>query len=307
MAYQNKNKTRSPREEPALQLSSYQLVMAICSLLLVGCLLFVAGIMVNRYTGGTNQTQVSALDNTPPVNVPSAGTQPARSGERTEGVQVAPKPVTLPPEPSAGASIPSTTKPPVVRDTSSKYIPAPPPRRSTGTEPSGTPTPTADTAAKPAAGQPASAQAPVQPVITPVVTEPATPSAGQETPSPAASVQAGGEMPPAGAGESPAPAAETAPETTPTTPQGNPSAAPQAPFTIQVASFDADNLDRAKQFKKAIEDKTDYTVDLVPAKDGKRVRAFVGSYPDRAAADKARAALAKIKDFEGCFVKSLAE
>lgn len=304
MAYQNKSKTRSPREEPALQLSSYQLVMAICSLLLVGCLLFVAGIMVNRYTGGATQTQVSTLDNTPPAIVPSPGGQPAGSGERTEGVQVAPKPVTLPPVPSAGTPTPSTTKPPVVRDTSSKYIPAPPPRRSTGTESSTQPTPTADTAPKPAAGQPASTQAPVQPVITPVVTESATPSAGEETPTPALPAPGSEEAAPAGAEESPAPALATTPTATP---QGNPPAAPQAPFTIQVASFDADNLDRAKQFKKAIEDKTDYTVDLVPAKDGKRVRAFVGSYPDRAAADKARATLAKMKDFEGCFVKSLAE
>ncbi|MCC6488546.1 MAG: SPOR domain-containing protein [Candidatus Hydrogenedentes bacterium] len=304
MAYQNKTKTRSPREEPALQLTSYQLVMAICSLLLVGCLLFVAGIMVNRYTGGTNQTQVSTLDETPPVTVPSAVVQPAGSGQRTEGVQVAPKPVTLPPDPSAGTQSPGMTKPPVVRDTSSKYIPAPPPRRSTNTEPAAPPAPASGPAPKPAAGQPVSPQAPVQPVVTPVVTESATPTADQAEPGPEAAAPMSDGTPPSATQETPAPVPETTPQTTP---QASTSAAPQAPFTVQVASFDADNLDRAKQFKKTIEDKTDYTVDLVPAKDGKRIRAFVGSYPDRAAADKARATLAKIKDFEGCFVKSLAE
>ena len=152
----------------------------------------------------------------------------------------------------------------------------------------------------------------MKPAVTPVVTE-ETPTAapttdggatpGSATPPEGAAPEsptlaAGGETP------SPAPAPDATPPPATETPAG---AAPKAPFTIQVAAFDADNLDRAKLFKKSIEDKTDYTVDLVPSSDGKRVRAFVGSYPDRAAADKAKATLAKIKDFEGCFVKSLAE
>ncbi len=119
------------------------------------------------------------------------------------------------------------------------------------------------------------------------------------------------------------PAELAAPETAPTEPEATPAetsspadpvetsqpAATSAagPFTIQVASFDSNNLERAKRFKDDTETATDFTVNLVPSTDGKHVRAFVGEFKDREAADSARDAMRKVEGFEDCFVKSLVE
>lgn len=96
------------------------------------------------------------------------------------------------------------------------------------------------------------------------------------------------------------------PEESKAAPQSDATAA-VGPFTVQVASFDSNNLERAKRFKDETEAATDFTVNLVPSSDGKHVRAFVGEYKDRVAADAARDAMRKVQGFEDCFVKALGE
>ncbi|MCL4693125.1 MAG: SPOR domain-containing protein, partial [Candidatus Hydrogenedentes bacterium] len=102
------------------------------------------------------------------------------------------------------------------------------------------------------------------------------------------------------------PADTPVPEESEAAPQAD-AAATAGPFTVQVASFDSNNLERAKRFKVETEEATDFTVNLVPSADGKHVRAFVGEYKDRAAADAARDTMRKVAGFEDCFVKALGE
>ncbi|GMV91544.1 MAG: hypothetical protein AMXMBFR82_13220 [Candidatus Hydrogenedentota bacterium] len=287
MGNPNRNRARGSKEQPALQLSSYQLVMAICALLLLMCALFIAGILVQRFTGDSGSAPVASNSESAeiPERVP-AGT----AASQGEGRQVAPRPVTLPAESektgsSTGASGSSARR----SESNAKYIPAPPPRRDrndvTSTKPD---TPNPETSTQTAAKE--------APPVTQPATVPATPAMPVE---PAAPETATTEPEPTPAEtSSPADPVETSqPATT--------SAA--GPFTIQVASFDSNNLDRAKRFKDDTEKATDFTVNLVPSTDGKHVRALVGEYKDRVAAESARDAMRKVKGFEDCFVKSLAE
>jgi hypothetical protein len=290
MANLNKTRGKAAREKPALQLTSYQLVMAICALLLLMCALFIAGIFVQRFSSGDLAPQQTA-SNDQSARTDAASSPVVSAQPRTEGVQVAPRPVVLP----SNIDKPTTTqsRPGTERETGAKYIPAPPPRRDSAktTEPAPVASPATPKAAAPApTAKPNTTPTTVpDPVAAP--TQPATPVI-PEQPAQSPATQA------AKTEEAPAPVQSQAKP---------PVEASKGAYTIQVASFDAGNLERAKKFKTETEEKTSFKVNLVPSTDGKRVRAFVGEYADRAAADKARDTMRKTKGFEDCFVKSLSE
>lgn len=288
MGNPNRNRAKGSKEKPALELTSYQLVMAICALLLLMCVLFIAGILVQRYSeNGTTADQVAGNTSEP---IESAVSSTSASGRKTEGEQVAPRPVVLPSDsekPSASTAGSSKER----GEGTVKYIPAPPPRRDRPRQEADAPVASDEAPAKPA---------PEVKEVTPV-TEPAAPAVPEkpETPTPATEP----EQP---AVPSPTETDQTPPSTTET--QSKPDAAAlTGPYTIQVASFDSNNLERAKQFKTEKEAESKLTVNLVPSSDGKHIRAFVGEYNDRASADKARDEMRKLKGFEDCFVKSIGE
>ncbi len=290
MANLNKSRGKNNKEKPALQLTSYQLVMAICALLLLMCVLFIAGILVQRFSDRGQHNPV-AVNNSATLE-PSRPSGATPSAPKTEGVQVAPRPVTLPAEGAqpGPAMAKKTTEP------DAKYIPAPPPRRDRGKP---TPKPeTSSTTSKPEmTAKETPESTPVSEPSTPV--KPAAPEAPKTESTPPVKTE------PAKAAESPPPPQTTEEPKTNSTETTEDSE--KGPFTVQVASFDSNNLDRAKRFKTDVEKDTDYSVNLVPSSDGKHVRAYVGEYADRAAADKARDSMRKIEDFKDCFVKALNE
>jgi hypothetical protein len=289
MGNPNRNRARGPKEKPALELTSYQLVMAICALLLLMCVLFIAGILVQRYSENGNAADQIAGNTSEPVE--GAVSSASSAVRKTEGEQVAPRPVVLPPDsekPSASTAGSSKER----GEGTVKYIPAPPPRR--------------DRPRQEAEAPVASDEAPAKPVpevkeVIPV-TEPATPAVPEKPETPITPVT----EPEQPAVPSPTETDQTPPSTAEMQPESD-AAAPTGPYTIQVASFDSNNLERAKQFKTENEAESKLTVNLVPSSDGKHIRAFVGEYNDRASADKARDEMRKLKGFEDCFVKCIGE
>jgi len=284
MANPNKTRGKSSREKPALQLTSYQLVMAICTLLLLGCILFVAGILVQRFSEDGPAAKVAERTDSPRTKGLASGVDTARPP--TEGVQVEPRPVILPSDSQkANSSAARTVKD---RESGAKYIPAPPPRRDSVKKE--TPSVASPEAAKEKAASETKTDTPAMTV--PAVAPPEPPVAPKEPMPEETELAKNSEETPA------APPAQPKPEV---------SARAAGPYTIQLASFDSGNLDRAKRFKSETEEAMDLTVNLIPSSDGKHIRAFVGDYADRSAADQARDAMRKVKGFEDCFVKSLSE
>jgi hypothetical protein len=289
MGNPNRNRARGSKEKPALELTSYQLVMAICALLLLMCVLFIAGILVQRYSENGQAADQMAGNTSEPVEGAVSSTSTAV--RKTEGEQVAPRPVVLPSDsekPSASTAGSSKER----GEGTVKYIPAPPPRRDRPRQEADAPVASDEAPVKPAPE--------VKDVIP--VTEPATPAVPKEPETPVTPVT----EPEHPAPPSPSEASQTPPSTTEMQPNAD-AGVRIGPYTIQVASFDSNNLERAKRFKSEIEAETKLTVNLVPSSDGKHIRAFVGEYNDRASADKARDEMRKVKAFEDCFVKSISE
>lgn len=304
MGNPNRNRARTGKEQPALQLTSYQLVMAICALLLLMCVLFIAGILVQRFTSESPADAVAANELPERASEPAPTTPLPRQGE---GRQLSPRPVVLPPGGETSSSSASSSATAEKRsESNAKYIPAPPPRRTRNDEVVSKPDITpekAETAPATQATAPESqpAVAPTTPTKPEAPSEPSAPSVAGTPPTPAEVPE---ELPKPEA----TPAATEPQATAGGTAEGqSTSAAAAGPFTIQVASFDSNNLERAKRFKSETEDATDFTVNLVPAADGAYVRAYIGEYKERGAADAARDEMRKMKGFEDCFVKSLAE
>ncbi len=298
MARQNKNRGASQQEKPALELTSYQLVMTICALLLLMCVMFIAGIMVDRITNGGPAVQTAARIDTTETSRPGRTDSATQPIKKTEGTQETPKPVQLPPPSAKSSSSKVSSSSTGSGDGGAKYIPAPPPRRDAFT-----PSP-AQTEEKSATEQAKEAPATVTVVRPGEATAAAAPEAPQKTdiakkeePARTGSATTTPSSPPTASAPAPSPARAASKDT----------ATIKGPYTIQVGSFDADNMERVKEFKESVEEKTDFRVVLVPSEDGKLIRAYVGDYKDRAEADKAREAMRKLDEFKDCFVKSLAE
>jgi len=250
-------------------------------------LLFVAvislgvGILIGRYQPATKSGEAATAGTVErlPEGTETAKREPESRPKNenvvTEGVQISPAPVVMPNSQSSGNA--QASRPVTQREPNSQFVPAPPPRRKDSEEaqPDADAMKVAQSTDKPApASTPAAptptvgASMPVSPVED--IEEPATPAA--------------------------APDAESTPAAR---------AVPQGGFTVQVGSFDTQA--NAERFKKLIEEKSDYEVALYPAKDGKVIKACIGSYPDEASARKAREQLGRINDFKGCFVKPVSE
>lgn len=273
-----------PREMPALQLSSYQLVLAISVLLLAMCGFFVAGILVQRYQQGGEVASLEP-DRRLPRPLSEVGSTTPESVSSVPSVESrAPAPVVLPEDSTPTAGLVPPSKAVNQREPNVQYVPAPPPRRDENMTKSDTSPPTrvvekieAGAAAK--AGEPPAAELASAPTAAP---------AAQDT-----------EM-----GQAPSVVARSEPVSTQV---GFAPRLAAGTFTVQVASFDAATPENARKFKARIEDNSDYDVMIIPSTDGKHLRACIGTYPDRDAALKARDDLAKIREFKDCFIRAADE
>ncbi len=106
----------------------------------------------------------------------------------------------------------------------------------------------------------------------------------------------------------PEPEPATPEETTPLPPEPEPEPLPEippstdGPYTVQVMSIGIAKRAQAEAFQRDAHENKDVQLELVETADGKSIRAFAGSYADKATAGKARDALLHA-GFDGCFVK----
>ena len=101
--------------------------------------------------------------------------------------------------------------------------------------------------------------------------------------------------------EDEAPAAEPQPAPLPEIPPST-----TGPYTVQVMSIGIAKRTQAEQFQRDAHENKNVQMELVESTDGKLIRAYVGSYADRADAESARDELAQA-GFDGCFIKKREE
>ena len=285
-----KGGARGGRMEP--QMSRDNMLSLAVILLFVAIISFGLGILVDRFqqsrksTTASESGQVERLPEGKGNDTKTAAREPKKETPRQErareaseqGSQISPSPVVLPGD-KAGVTAPPS-RPLSQREPNSTYVAAPPPRRPEETTPA---TPSDKPAAPATPVESPAAPAPVQ------MADNTTPAAAPvATPSPAAP-----EKPVEKAAEKPADQPAEKP------------AASSGAFTVQVGSFDTQA--NAEKYKKSVADKSDYEVTLHKSKDGKVVKACIGTYPDKASALKAREELIRIKVFKDCFVKAVSE
>lgn len=287
MANSSRSKTPGRVGQPQ---GSERMLYGVVALLFTAVICFGLGILVgkNQPSVTTAQAQSGNVERLPGASEAPRRETPrqVRESENEQGVRISPSPVVIPKNSSAVEPASRTV---------TQRIPAPPPRpKDTEKAP--------ETRPEPSQAGPKTENVPA-PAEVPSASAPATTNASAEpaAPSPLDDLR-----------EMELAKKEDEPLVTPATEDPATSTMPPAQltdtggsFTVQVASFDT--MANAQKFKKAIESKSDYEITLYASKDGKVVKACIGSYPDKAAADKARAELGRINDFKGCFVKPVSE
>jgi cell division protein FtsN len=334
---------RSPldRGQPAFELTSHQIIIAISAMLLWGALCFVFGIIATKLEmrvrekptteiAGLNEVKKpsvadttskqpisprSELDKTTAASGEGRQTSPRQdvfdssASERPEGTKLGGSSSPTGMGKAAGA-VPDVHLP--------VKVPAPSPQKE---QPAAEPP-------KPAAASTSKPAAPMQPL---------EPGEEDEQP-PTASTPKGGE-PPATAAKTPSAQPEASVSVTPAAkqPEGakpadtsQPTAqkpdtsaakieplpppespieatapAPKGRFAIQVASFDTKGSAKAEEYRQKVAKDTGLEGRVVPSEDGKHLRVLLGAYSTRDAAQKARDELRKRKEFAGCYVQAL--
>ncbi|MFA6243171.1 MAG: SPOR domain-containing protein [Candidatus Hydrogenedentales bacterium] len=337
MANSNRTKGYDGDDRPTYQFTSYQLVMAICAVLLLMVLVFMAGSFVQGLDGsrpksseeaiGSSSGQDTALaekkpDKPKPVN--SIGTQ----ARKEEGKQVSPKPVTISQQgsPSGTAGSKPSTPMKTSQNSGAAYIPAPPPSRPSSQAPAtgvGAQDKTGAKDTKPGA-KTEEPGGELSPAKKPDATSAVQPGNSTEVASPASSGTQPGQPTPE-VSFTPAPAVADTPMPKETTPKPaepektqvakadatlSPAADATADsvkggFTVQVASFESTKRDVVDSYVKRIKSNSDFDVRILPTKDNRRLRICIGQFADKTAAEKARDDLRSVKEFKDCWVLAL--
>ncbi|MBX7258957.1 MAG: SPOR domain-containing protein [Candidatus Hydrogenedentes bacterium] len=320
----NKTKRYEGDDAPTYQFTSYQLVMMICAGLLLMLLVFMAGSFVQGINkskdkaSGDSVATTSEKDKPEPVKKTETP-KPVESGTvRKEGVQISPKPVTIP-------SGDKTASAKTTRDGGAAYIPAPPPSRPSNPIPPAPPaaqgkpqvtdippvtkdkTPVAesktDKPAEPAAAKPTASATP------PAASAPATPPATSKPMEVAAATPPTAPAPTATPVKEEKPAAPE--KTQPVKTEGAPEKvipekdSASGGYTVQIASFEAAKRSVVDEYVARIKNKSDFDVRVIPSKDGSRLRICIGQYSNKKDADKARDELRSVKEFKECWVLAL--
>jgi hypothetical protein len=339
MARSKKPRSLQNRDEPVLQLTSHQRIVAISAILLWGAFCFVLGIVATNVDQYLEQRRGSAAVEEDAAEAPDEpgqrstattpkGQKPAGGGQMGEGrvtsprqgviTSAKPKPPTeettrtLPQRDSARVAergVPEVTLP--------VKVPAPAPEKSapkaTGTEtPVGRKTTVSEQKPTPkpeATATKKETTAPVEPIAPMEPKEPAAAS----PPKPAAESEPAPNTTPAWQPESSTgrpqeetkPAAAAPPPSPPATPDGVGTSAPTGGFGIQVASFGVTNVGKAEEYRKQAAADTGLPARIVTSEDGKHLRVLVGTYATKEAARKACDELRKRKEFADCYVQVL--
>ncbi len=302
MANQRFTRTPKGKKTYATELSSGQLIVAICIALIVALACFLMGVIVGRFEEPKKGTQVA--NGTAPATSPGPRTpvasrpsrEPSKSQSEGQGEQVSPVkyeqvspaaaaridyskpafPETIPPAPAARSSRAPTSAAKSEEKDEAPKKPAeaadiegstPPPAPAKESEP--------DTKKDKPAATPPSAPAKVE--------KPAEPS-----------------QPPSAARQ-----AESKPATTtPARDTSGGEASKKGRYGVQVVAFSSGERKAAEQYKARLEANTELRADLVASKDGKYIRVLIGDYAEKGAAAKARDELRKRKGFADCFVQS---
>ncbi len=277
-------KPSSPRDdnEPVLQVTSRQLMGAICILLSAACVIFLAGVTMGRSSsskdGGTEVAQVPSEKPDSPIPV-----------ERGDPDKVEwPKAPTIskevsPPQVSAGDNenkgVPS-------QDEGFRDHPAPPPA-DTSAE---TPEPRADEKPAVKPDPKATGKKPE--------TQPASP-AGKDKAEPAS--KPGEDKVSAGK----APAGEAAPEPETPVKTGKPAAPKGITYAVQVSSVDVTRRPWAEKYAKDLAKRIKPKPELILSPDAMRIQVIVGRSTDKKAVETIRKELKKQDEFKGCWLRTL--
>ena len=269
-------------ERPAIQLSSQQLVTAICVLLVAAAILFLLGWAVGRYehsyrlqTEGTTDTRVaSSADDAAPTSLNGTQRSPRRDllddlGDKNSG------------------------KSDIVP------VPAPPPRSERPAQ-SFVPSqePAADSAPpKPA---PASSTSPAPTQTKPPAKTP--PKAPDEAPAPQESKPTAKQEPAAVQVEPMESVEKPVKENTASTTDKPKS---EKEYAVQVVSYGSANSAGAEEYRKKLAKETDLKPELVLSTDGKYLQVIVGRTSDKKTAQETCKELRKQTRFSGCFVRSV--
>ena len=266
-------------ERPALQLSSQQLVSAICVLLVSAAVLFLLGWVVGRY----ERSYRLSMEGTTDTTVASAADDQADAAS-WNGTQRSPRADLL-------NRLDGKTKgePDIVP------VPAPPPRleqSTTSPQPAEKlvlePKPTEPTPASPAPTPPEQREPRTEPsTTTPAPREPKP--APEEKPDPV-------QVDPLESVENPVD--EDAASTTD-------SQKGERGFAVQVQSYGAANGDSAEEYRKRLAKETNLKPELVLSADGKYLQVLVGRTSDEKTAQATCKELRKQKRFSDCFVRAV--
>jgi septal ring-binding cell division protein DamX len=301
MAQKNNRPRRSADEEqPVLQLTSHQLTYAVVGLIASFCILFILGILTGRMSDHGGPGQGAALGPRAEANGEGKQTTP-RTGMLETGTADDPiNEFAAPSEPvderrgaerRGGEETPEPAEPvtPVVTQ------PDPPweARRPQGAESEGN--------GKSAAEMPE--ESPAAPEAEPVDDEPplaAVEEADTES-VPATEKDAAEDSPPLTVVMSESELENALTDSVPPPPP----IIRKGKFTVQVASFTAENRERAEAFVRELAATEKVEATMIPSEDGKWCRIVVGHYADRKSATEAWNDLKKRPKFKGCFIKGL--
>lgn len=271
-------KTSSPRDdnEPLLQVTSRQLMGAICILLSAACAIFLAGLIVGRSSSsqseGMEVAQVPSEQTEVPIAVEPEDPKRDESLEApTRWTQVSPRRMDEngredPGEPAQGDGY---------RD-----MPAPAPASDK------TPEPQADEKAE---STPESVTTSDEPKPTEGTTKPEAEPSTKET---SADETSGGEAVPESEKETP--------------PQTDKPAAPKGiTYAVQVMSVDVSSQAGAEKYAKELEKRIKHKPELILSDDGMRVQVIVGRTSDKKSAEAIQKELRKQDEFKDCWLRTL--
>ncbi len=258
------------------EVSPGQMVIAVCSVLFLGLLCFLIGVVVGRYDHSFRDAPIigrggDAADEAPAV-------ESERDEPQGEGHQVYPRPVVLP---NSGRQTQPQDSPQIVD------LPAPEARQ----EPA--PAPQQPSAPAPPEPDPAP-QAPAQPGPIPPPRPGDEPSVDTEAAEENAENDAPFQLEPLDASEEEA--LQMAGDPVELSSGGE--------FTIQLISYRTEDRQVAEGYASQMSGRTSLQTAMQPSEDGRFVRVFAGEFPDRPTADRALSLLQqRFDDFDESFVR----
>ncbi len=265
-------------DKHTLEFSPGQLVMAICTILLLGLVSFLVGVLVGRHDHSYTDARLFSLgDERTAEERSSHGADREPEGE---GVQVSPRPIGLPGDSTGDGRVRSTE------------LPAPPglsadarqrdatPRPSRGREREPVPPAFEDANDAPEESEPA--EEPEEPAEDPE--EPDEPE--EESTPPEDEVEESLDIEPLTVDDEESPASAS------------------GPYSIQVVAYSAADRTKAAAYAREIQSRTNINTQVAQSEDGQHLRIFVGSYPDRESAERVLEELKDKDGFEESFVRT---